>query len=143
MKFVYLGRCKDYEKDFFTIPCCLCCTFFDAGTILAVTERGTLMPVEVSVCMEGETHYLLNPCDEMDIVFLEIEDVDPLLIGTYVEVEGSVGGLLCEVIDVSEIRLLDDQPLEDNYPPGVMLALISVNVRATLMEMGTRTGPME
>ena len=91
---------------------------FHAGPTLAVTERGTLKPVEVSVCMEGETHYLRNPCNEMDIVYLKIEDVDPQLIGTYVEVEGEEVGFLCEVIDVVEITLLHDQPLEDNYPPG-------------------------
>ena len=106
------------KKTFLPILVVLIVILFHAGTTLAVIERGTLMPVGVSVCMEGETHYLSNSCDEMDIVYLKIEDVDPQLIGTYVEVEGDEVGFLCEVIDVSEITLLDDQPLEDNYPPG-------------------------
>ena len=106
------------KKTSLSVPGVFIVILFHAGTTVAVNERGTLMPVEVSVCMEGETHYLLDPCDEMNIVFLEIEDVDPQLINTYVEVEGNDVGFLCKVIDVSEITLLDDQPLEDNYPPG-------------------------
>ena len=82
------------------------------SNVLAVIEKGILMPVEGTICMEGETHVLVEPCDQIPFIYLKIANADPLLIGAYVEVEGILFGLLCPIIDVETIILLDDPDLD-------------------------------
>jgi hypothetical protein len=106
------GEVQTIKRNILLILIMINLILLHPNTVLAVIEKGILMPVEASVCQEGETHYLSNPCDQWDVVFLEIDYVDPLLIGAYIEVEGIDVGFLCRVIDVASIILLDDPDLE-------------------------------
>lgn len=93
---------------------------FHSGISLALVERGILLPVEVSVCQEGETHMLLDPCNQEYIVYLEfLTSFDPILLGQYVEVEGEEVGFLCEIIGVETINPLAD-PNSDADDDGII-----------------------
>jgi len=82
---------------------------------LAVVERGILVTGGVSICMEGETHFLLpDACLSPTYGVLIIDFfVDPSYLYHYVEVEGELYyGVECIMVDVQTITLLGDPNLD-------------------------------
>ena len=91
-----------------------------ANATFAVVDRGILVTGGGSICMEGETHFLMpDPCFEPTYGILRIDGyVDPSYINQSVEVEGELYyGLLCIMIDVETITLLGD-PNQDTDEDG-------------------------
>ena len=92
-----------------------------ANATFAVVDRGILVTGGGSICMEGETHFLIpDSCFTPSYGYLIIDSyVDPSYLNQYVEVEGELYyGVLCIMIDVETITLLGD-PNQDTDEDGI------------------------
>jgi hypothetical protein len=60
-----------------------------------------------SICMQGDTHYLEDPCDGSLVTRLSSDTIDlNWYLDQYVEVEGTEIGVECSIINVQNIDIL-------------------------------------
>lgn len=63
----------------------------------------------LSICMQGETHYLEDPCDGSLVTRLLSDTIDlNWYLDQYVEVEGTEIGVECSIINVQNIVILPE-----------------------------------
>ena len=95
------------------VKACIMCLVFLATMSFMPKQSSAMVAQGVvfrsppfSTCMQGETHYLANPCDGSIVVHLKRYLNLDSYIGEYVRVTGPEVGVECAIINVEDIMVL-------------------------------------